>query len=135
MMKKSKQFIPQHIAEPLERLNELSEGVADLLQVDRDIHTLWISIRKNRLLIMTDDSSFATQLRFQQAHIEQYINQKMLMKLKQVKIKVIAAPPQYYDALRQKCFRISPYAANVLSSIAQGIEDEELRTCLKRLGN
>lgn len=134
-MKKSKQFTPKHIAEPLEKLNELSEGVAGLLQIDRNIHTLWISIRKNRLLIMTDDSSFATQLRFQQALIEQYINQKLLIKLKQVKIKVIAAPPQHYDAVRKKCYRISPYTATVLSSIAQGIDDDELRTCLKRLGN
>jgi hypothetical protein len=134
MMKKSKQLIPRHIAEPLGKLNGLSDSVANLLQINWEAHTLWVSIKKNRLLIMTDDSSLATQLRFQQTLIEQHLNQKLLIKLKRVKIKVIAAKSQHYEATRQKCFRISPQAANILSSMAQGIDDEALRACLQKFG-
>jgi hypothetical protein len=104
------------------------------LQIDRKLHTLWVSIKKNKLLIMTDDSSFATQLRFQQALIQQHINQKLLIKLKEVKIKVIAAKPQAHEVAKPKCFRISSQTANVLSYIAEDIDDNEIRESLQRLG-
>ena len=133
-MKKSKQLVTKHIAQHLGELNELSDSVASLLQIDRNMHTLWVSIKKNKLLLMTDDSSFATQLRFQQALIQQHINQKFLIKLKDVKIKVIAAKPQAFEQVKEKCFRISSQTASVLSYIAEDIDDDELRESLRRLG-
>jgi hypothetical protein len=133
-MKKSKQLVNKQLAQHLDELNALSDSVASLLQIDRKIHTLWVSVKKNKLLLMTDDSSFATQLRFQQALIQQYINQKLLIKLKAVKIKVIAAKPQAYEPVKEKCFRISAQNASVLSYIARDIDDDELRESLRRLG-
>lgn len=133
-MKKSKQLISQHIVQHLRELNELSESVADLLQIDRNIHSLWISIKKNRLLILTDDSAFATQLRFHQVIIRQHLNQKLLTKLSGVKIKVIAKKYLKHEERQQKCYRISTHTGNVLSYIAEDIEDDEISACLKRLG-
>jgi hypothetical protein len=133
-MKKSKQLISQHIVQHLSELNELSESVADLLQIDRSIHSLWISIKKNKLLIMTDDSLFATQLRFQQMIIRQHLNQKLLIKLSAVKIKVIAANALHHEERKRGCYHISTHAGNILSHIAEGIEDKEISACLKRLG-
>lgn len=124
----------KHIAQHLGELNELSNSVASLLQIDRNFHTLWVSIKKNKLLLMTDNSSFATQLRFQQALIQQHINQKLLIKLKGVTIKVIAAKPHAFEQTKEKCFRISSQTANVLSYIAADIEDDELRERLQKLG-
>ncbi|HFC91686.1 MAG TPA: DUF721 domain-containing protein [Leucothrix mucor] len=133
-MKKSKQLVTKQIELHLGELNKLSDSVASLLQIDRNIHTLWVSIKRNKLLLMTDDSSFATQLRFQQALIQQHINQKLLTKVKEVKIKVIAAKPQAYEQVKEKCFRISSQTAKVLSYIAEDIDDKELRESLRRLG-
>ncbi len=132
-MKKSKQLVTKQIAQHLGELNKLSDSVASLLQIDRNIHTLWVSMKRNKLLLMTDDSSFATQLRFQQALIQQHINQQLLTKVKEVKIKVIAAKPQAHEQVKEKCFRISSQTTNVLSYIAEDI-DEELRESLRRLG-
>lgn len=133
-MKKPKQLVNKQLTQHLDELNVLSDSVASLLQIDRKIHTLWVSIKKNKLLLMTDDSSFATQLRFQQALIQQHINQKFLIKLKEVKIKVIAPKPQAHEQVKKKCFRISAQNARVLSSIAKDIDDDELRERLRRLG-
>ena len=133
-MKRSNQLVNKQLVQHLDKLNELSDSVASLLQIDREIHTLWVSVKKNRLLLMTDDSSFATQLRFQQALIQQYINQKFLIKLKGVKIKVIAATPQAYEQVKEKCFRMSLQNASVLSYMAEDIDDDEVRESLRRLG-
>jgi len=133
-MKKSKQLITQHIVQRLGELNELSESVARLLQIDRNSHSLWISIKKNKLLIMTNDNNFATQLHLQKKIIEQHLNQKLLIKLSNVTVKMIATNFVGREEEQQKCYRISKHAGNVLSHIAEGIEDDDISACLKRLG-
>lgn len=134
-MKEPKEFITKYIFQRLGDLNDLSDSVARLLQIDRDIHTLWVSIEKNKLLLMTDDSVFATQLRFQQNIICQHLNKKFLIRLKSVKIKVMAVNNPPSEKPNEQHFYISPQTANVLSYIAESIDDEELAECLRRLGN
>jgi hypothetical protein len=133
-MKRSKQLVSKHIVQHLEKLDKLSDSVANLLQIDRKLHTLWVSIKKNKLLIMTDDSSFANQLYFQQTLIQKHINQELLIKLKEVKVKIIATKPQAHKVAKPKCFRISSQTANILSCIAADIDDNEIHESLKRLG-
>jgi hypothetical protein len=133
-MKEPKQFITKYIFQRLDDLNDLSDSVASLLQIDRDIHTLWVSIEKNKLLLMTDDSVFATQLRFQQEIICQYLNRKFLIRLKSVKIKVMAVNNPPREKLKGQYFYISPQTANVLSQIAEEIDDDEIGDSLRRLG-
>ena len=132
-MRKSKKIVIKHIAQHLEQLNFLSDSVARFLQIDRKIHTLWVSIEKNKLLLMTDDSAFATQLRFQQQMIRQHVNQLFLIKLKSIKIKIIIVKHQPKEVAKERPFQILPQTANILSSIADAIEDEEIRETLKRL--
>ncbi len=132
-MKKSKKIVIKHIAQHLEQLNSLSDSVARFLQIDRKIHTLWVSIEKNKLLLMTDDSAFATQLRFQQQMIREHVNQLFLIKLKSIKIKIIVVKHQAKEVAKERPFQILPQTAHVLSSIADGIEDEEIRETLRRL--
>ena len=134
VMKEPKQLVSSYITKHLDVLNDLSDSVAHLLQVDRNIHTLWVSVKRNKLLIMTDDSSFANQLRFQQGIIQQHVNRTLLTTLKSVKIKLIAARPQVYEKKQQKCFRISASAARILSSMAEEVEDDDIVRLLKRLG-
>ncbi|MCK5813584.1 MAG: DUF721 domain-containing protein [Cocleimonas sp.] len=132
-MKEPRQFITKYIFQRLGELNELSDSVAGLLQIDRNIHTLWVSIEKNKLLLMTDDSIFASQLRFQQDIICQHLNQKLLIRLKSVKIKVMATSYQPTEVSNEKRFYISPQTAHTLFHIAEGIDDEALGETLKRL--
>jgi len=132
-MKQSKQFAFKHLGLHLNELNDLADSVARLLHIDRSIHTLWVSIVKNKLLLMTDDSSFATQLRFQQDVIRLHLNQKLLIKLKSVKIKIITIKHHSKEEAKDKFFQITPQTASILSCIADDIEDVEIRESLKKL--
>ena len=86
-MKRPKQLVSQQITTRLQKINGLSDMVASVIQINRNNHTLWANIEKNQLVIMTDDSAFATQLRFQQDVIRQHVNQQLLIKLKAIKIR------------------------------------------------
>ncbi len=133
-MKQPKQLITKRITERLQKINDLSDRVASVIQINRNKHTLWANIEKNKLTIMTDNSLFATQLRFQQDVIRQQINQQLLIKLKSIKIKLIAPPAQAKQEVGEKCFQISSQTTDILSHIAEGIDDEKLRGSLKKLG-
>lgn len=133
-MKQPKQLVTQRITERLQEINGLSDMVASVIHINRNNHTLWASIEKNKLVIMTDDSAFATQLRFQQDVIRQYINQQLLIKLKSIKIKLIAPVPQPLSEAEEKCFRISSQTSDILSYIAEDVDDDELRASLQKLG-
>ncbi len=133
-MRKSKKITIKYIEQHLKKLNALSDSVANLLQIDRNIHTLWVSIEKNKLFLMTDDSLFASRLRFQQDIVRQYLNKKLLIKLESVKIKIIAKQTQPREPRKEKRFQILPQTATILAGIAEGIEDDEIRASLKRLG-
>jgi len=133
-MKQPKQLVTQRITQRLHEINSLSDMVASVIQINRNNHTLWASIEKNKLTIMTDDSAFATQLRFQQDLIRQHINQQLLIKLKAIKIKLIAPPAQAQKDTGTRCFRISTQVADILAYIAEDIDDNKLKTSLKKLG-
>lgn len=133
-MKRPKQIATKHIDQHLREINSLSDTVARLLHINRDVHTLWVSVSKNKLTLMTDDSTFATQLHYQQNIICQHINQQLLTTLKGVKIKLIPPTKEVREASRERCYQISSQTANVLSQIADTIEDEGIRETLKRLG-
>ena len=133
-MKQPKQLVTKRITEQLQKINGLSDRVASVIQINRNKHTLWANIEKNKLIIMTDNSSFATQLRFQQDVIRQQINQQLLIKLKSIKIKLIAPPVQAKQEVGEKCFQISSQTTDILSYIAESIDDEKLRGSLKKLG-
>ncbi len=133
-MKQPKQLVTKRITEQLQKINGLSDRVASVIQINRNKHTLWANIEKNKLIIMTDNSLFATQLRFQQDVIRQQINQQLLIKLKSIKIKLIAPPVQAKQEVGEKCFQISSQTTDILSYIAESIDDEKLRGSLKKLG-
>ena len=133
-MKQPKQLVTQRITQRLHEINSLSDMVASVIQINRNNHTLWASIEKNKLTIMTDDSAFATQLRFQQDLIRQHINQQLLIKLKAIKIKLIAPPAQAQKDTGTRCFRISAQVSDILAYIAEDINDNKLKTSLKKLG-
>jgi len=134
-MKQARKFATKRITERLHEMNSLSDKVASVIHIDRNRHTLWASIEKNQLVIMTDDSAFATQLRFQQGVIRQHIDHQLLIKLKAIKIKLIAPQVQVHqEDTGEKCFRISSQTSNILSYIAESIDDEKLQASLKKLG-
>ncbi len=133
-MKQPKQIVTQRISQRLHEINRLSDMVASVIHINRNHHTLWANIDKNQLIVMTDDSAFATQLRFQQDAIRLHINQQLLIKLKAIKIKLIAPQPQTQGNSGEKCFRISTQTADILSYIAEDIDDDKLKASLQKLG-
>jgi len=104
----------------------------ELMHLDKQKHNVWVVTKQQQLTLMTDNPYLGTQLRYQQDAICQALNRQFLMQLKTSKVKII--PPS--DKQTKKAgdlFPMGEKASAVLNSIANEIEDTELKESLLKL--
>lgn len=130
-MKKINQLISGGLNETLHQLDALTGLIAHFFSVPAE-NRFWPLLKNQRITLLTDDPHFATQARFQQHLLCKHLSKCLNSKIRSVDIKVISLPLASFDE-KTGSFRCSGNTANILQSIAQGIEDKELRLAIQRL--
>jgi hypothetical protein len=131
MMKKVNQLISRDFDAKLHQLDELTEVIAHFFSIPIE-NRFWPLVKNQRVTLLTDDPHFATQARFQQISLCKYLSKCLNTKIRSVDIKVIGL---HLASVEQKTgdFRISPTAASIMQSIANGIDDKELQSAIQQL--
>lgn len=128
-MKKITDLVNNQLIRSIKSYDKLSDSVYEMLHLNKEKHNVWVVIKQQQLTIMTDNPYLGTQLRYQQDNIRDNLNRQYLLELKKSKVKIV--PPR---AERQKAkkehFIINESTGRVLESIANDIEDDELRESL-----
>jgi hypothetical protein len=130
-MEKINQLINKDMKESLQQLDTLAETVAHFFSI-RAENRLWPVLRNQRLTLITDDPHLATQARFQQNPLCKYLSKCLNTKIRGVDIKVISLPVASFEQ-KTNGFRLSQDTAQIMHSIAQGIEDKELQEAVMLL--
>ena len=96
----------------------------------------WVAgIHDNVLVVLTDSSSWAVAIRYQQHEILKLINSEYRMELEQtlkrLKIKVVSLPNGRKKTISKP--RLSGSSAYLIAAAADTIRDPGLRAALKRL--
>lgn len=130
-MKKINQLISGGINEQLHQLDELAGLIAHFFSIPVE-NRFWPLLKNQRITLLTDDPHFATQARFQQHSLCKYLSKHLNTKIRSVDIKVIGLPLASFER-KTGDFRFSSDTANILQSIAQGIEDKELQAAIQQL--
>ncbi len=104
------------------------------MHLDKQKHNVWVVTKRQQLTLMTDNPYLGTQLRYQQAAICEALNRNFLMQLKTTKIKIIP-PTAELEKKKQDLYTVGGKASEILASIANEIEDDELRRSLLKLAN
>ena len=130
-MKKINQLISRGFDEKLHQIDKLTEVIAHFFNMPID-NRFWPLLKNQRITLLTDDPHFATQARFQQHSLCKYLSKYLNTNIRSVDIKVIGL---HLASVEQKTgiYRLSNKAANVMQSIAQGIDDKELSDAILRL--
>ncbi len=131
MMKKIDQLISKGVDEKLHQLDRLTVEIAHFLCVPNE-NRFWSLLKNQRITLLTDDPHFATQARFQQHLLCQYLSKCLNTNIRGIDIKVIGL---HLASVEQKTgnFRLSSNAANIMQSIAQSIDNKELREAIEQL--
>ncbi len=120
--------------ESIKSYDKLSSTVYEFLHLNKKKHNVWVVVKQKKLTLLTDNPYLATQLRYQQQNICLHLNQKFLMQLNTIKVKII--PPEgVKEKVAESNFIISDKASGVLAGIADQIDDEELKKSLLRLAD
>ena len=133
-MKNINDLVNRQLVESTKSYDKLSSTVYDFLHLNKQKHNIWVVVKQQKLTLLTDNPYLATQLRYQQQNICLHLNQKFLMQLNTIKVKII--PPEgVREKIEESNFIISDKASGVLEGIADQIDDEELKKSLLKLAN
>ncbi len=133
-MKNFKHLVNSELTKSIENYDKLSAFVYELMHLDKQKHNVWVVTKRQQLTLMTDNPYLGTQLRYQQAAICEALNRNFLMQLKTTKIKIIP-PTAELKKKKQDLYTVGGKASEILTSIANEIEDDELKNSLLKLAN
>lgn len=133
-MKNFKHLVNTELTKSIENYDKLSAYVYELMHLDKQKHNVWVVTKRQQLTLMTDNPYLGTQLRYQQAAICEGLNRKFLMELKTAKVKIVP-PTAKLENTKQDLYTIGGKASEILASIANEIEDDELKNSLLKLVN
>ena len=132
-MKKVSDLVNHQLTRSIKSYDKLSNSVYEMLHLNKDKHKVWVVVKQQQLTLLTDNPYLATQLRYQQDNIRDKLNRQYLLELKTSKVKILP-PTAERPKIKEDRFVITEKTSEVLGSIAQMIDDEELRESLKKLG-
>lgn len=117
--------------EKLDQFDQLTRLIGTFMSLPLE-NRLWPLVRGRILVLLTDDPQFATQARFMHKSLCQYISANTELKISRLEVKLMSVPlPKKRRQLNRQSVSIE--TANVISSIAEGIDDQDLQETLKRL--
>ena len=131
-MKKISNLVNSQLVQSIEIYDKLSDEVYELMHLNKQKHNVWVVVKQQQLTILTDNPYLGNQLRYQQQTICDALNRKFLLELKKSKVKII--PPKAKREVKKKeRIVISDKTSSILESIANDIDDLELKASLLQL--
>jgi len=128
-MKNINELVNSQLTTRIKNYDKLSNFVYELLHLNKSKHKIWVVAKRNKLTLLTDNPYLGTQIRYQQQTICDEINRKFLMELNQVHVKLVP-PTSSLQRPKEERFKISENTGSVLASIAEEIDDAELKQSL-----
>lgn len=125
-------LMDKNLLERLSSVDNLSKLIYRALSLDTDKHQIWAIRNRRALTIMTDNSILATQLHYQRQRVLDYINSNSSLLLDSVTVKM-TTPSSHSNRKVHPGYKISDRNSKILLSVADSIEDEELKEGLKKI--
>ena len=117
--------------ERLDQFDQLTQLISTFMSLPLE-NRLWPLVRGRNLILLTDDPQFATQARFMDKPLRQYINEQTELKVSRLEVRLMSVPlPKKRRQLNRQ--HLSAQTADVISSIAESIDDQGIQESLKKL--
>jgi len=131
-MRNVNNFVDYNLVERLKHVDNLTKIVFDAIGLPSKKFQMWVVRDLRKITILTNDNILATRLRLEQQQIINYINNHSTFVIDTLKVKMTMPEMVKRDNTR-KAYRLSNRNVKIISSIAESIEDDELREGLLRI--
>jgi hypothetical protein len=128
---RASQFLRPQWTERVQQLQLLDQNLKFYLPEPLKSHCWPAGITGNQLNLVTDSSTWATQLRYQQQQILKQINTDLGLKLIKMRIRISAR--QVYRRKVWPARHLSQKSAELIKQGAMSVPDPDLRAALLRL--
>jgi hypothetical protein len=130
---RARQYLPRQWTDRVQELRTLDHCLKFLLPEPLRFHCWPAGISGNQLTLVTDSSTWATQLRYQQQQILKQINSDLGLKL--IKMRVRISARQVYRKKSWPARKLTQKSADLIRQGALSVSDPDLRAALLRLAN
>jgi hypothetical protein len=128
---RASRFLPRQWAERLQELRLLDHSLKYYLPEPLRSHCWPAGITGNQLTLVTDSSTWATQLRYQQQQLLKQVNTDLGLKL--IKLRVRISSRQIYRRKVWPARHMTQKSADLIKQGAMSVPDPDLRAALLRL--
>jgi predicted nucleic acid-binding Zn ribbon protein len=128
---RASQFLPKHWVDRMEQVRQLEHCIRFSLPEPLKSHCWPSGIQGKELILITDNSTWATQLRYQQHQILKQINSDLNLNLKKLRIRISTRNIKIRKPLPPRTMSLK--SAELITQGARSINDRALRDALLRL--
>jgi predicted nucleic acid-binding Zn ribbon protein len=125
------QYLPKHWLERMEQVRQLEHCIRFSLPEPLKSHCWPSGIQGKELVVITDNSTWATQLRYQQHQILKQVNSDLNLDLKKLRVRVSSRNIKIRKTLPPR--KMSQKSAELITQGARSVTDRALRDALLRL--
>jgi hypothetical protein len=125
------QFLPRHWLERMEQVRQLEHCIRFFLPEPLKSHCWPSGIQGKELVLITDNSTWATQLRYQQHQILKQVNSDLNLDLKKLRVRISSRNIKIRKTLPPR--KMSQKSAELIMQGARSVSDRALREALLRL--
>ena len=130
-MRPFNRLLAPNLVEKTQVLEKINFSLRALLPAPLNTHCWTASIRDQELTLVTDGSTWASQLRYLQREILKQLNAEFLLELKKCRIRIEA--PRVVRERSPRRLELSSDSARTLARAADAMPDPELRAALQKL--
>ena len=136
-MKTPSNLVGNDLGSRLRSVRQFSKIICDALDLPNHVDSVWAVKNLADLTILTNDSILATQIRLRQQELQANLKRLHGLDFRSITVKMQSQAIRREKPLTHQAKRTMPSADSrkVIQSIAQNIQDDELRESLMRLGN
>ncbi|MEE9352216.1 MAG: hypothetical protein V3U78_08145 [Thiotrichaceae bacterium] len=128
-MKNINTFVDNNLVERLKHVDNLTKIVFDAIGLPQKKFHMWVVRDRRSITILTNDSILATRIRLEQQQIINYVNNNSVFVVDSVRVKM-TMPEAPNRQVKHITYALSEKNSKIMASIAESIEDDELRESL-----
>ncbi|MGV6810021.1 MAG: hypothetical protein ACWA5U_09110 [bacterium] len=131
-MKTASEWVNPQLIQRLQEIDELKITICQSLQLEPNNISLWPVLGRKSLTVLTDSHVLATQLHYQKHWILMSLKKKHAINLTAMNIKFVS-PTKARPIMKKNPTKPVKSVQNTVNSIAQRINDDDLRNALLNL--
>ncbi len=131
-MKTPRNLVDNNLVKRLKHVDNLTKIVFDAINLPHKKFLMWVVRDLRTITILTSDSILATRIRLDQQQIINYFNNHSTFIIDTLNVKMTMPETTKREKIRTT-YQLSEKNVKIISSIAEGIEDDELRESLLRI--